>query len=89
MPEITPYSCADAFRRLDDFLDRELSAEELDQVRRHLEVCAVCSAEFRFEASVIRSVRSKLERLVAPPDLHARVWRSVNEARRAAIRPDE
>ena len=87
MPEPDPITCAEAFRRLDDYLDRELAPEELERVRAHLEACAVCAAEFRYEASVIREVRGKLQRIAAPPDLYARVWRSVTEATRASLDP--
>jgi anti-sigma factor (TIGR02949 family) len=73
-------SCEDTFRRLDDYLDRELSEEEMDLVRVHLEECAVCSSEFQFEAGVIDSIRRKLRRIAAPPELIERVWQSLQRA---------
>ena len=78
--EITPGGCADAIRRLDDYLDRELSPVDLDRVRRHLEACALCAREFRFEAGLIREVRAKVNRIAVPADLHASVWRAVTRA---------
>jgi RNA polymerase sigma-70 factor, ECF subfamily len=65
--------CEVAFRRLDDYVDRELAAAEMALVRQHLEVCALCSAEFAFEASVIRDVKSKLQRIDVPGDFRSRV----------------
>lgn len=62
-------TCEEAFRRLDDYLDRRLTPEESRVIEEHLHVCAACAREFRFEASVIRSVRRKLRRLDAPPGL--------------------
>lgn len=67
--------CEVAFRRLDDYVDRELGAAEMDLVRQHLEVCALCSAEFAFEASVIKDVKSKLQRIDVPVDFRSRVAR--------------
>jgi mycothiol system anti-sigma-R factor len=67
------YTCEETFRRLDDYLDRELPAAETERVQRHLETCAWCAREFRFEASVLSQVREKVGRLSAPPDLMARV----------------
>ncbi len=66
-------SCADAFRRLDDYLDHELAAEELAAVREHLEACATCSGEFAVERDVLETVKAKLRGLAAPPDLLARI----------------
>jgi anti-sigma factor (TIGR02949 family) len=66
-------TCEDAFRRLDDYLDRELSPDEVRQVEEHLRTCEVCTSEFVFEASVLTGVRRKLRSLAAPSDLLARI----------------
>jgi anti-sigma factor (TIGR02949 family) len=63
------HTCEEAFRRLDDFLDRRLSPEETRLVKEHLQICDACTREFTFEASVISGVRRKLRQLEAPPDL--------------------
>jgi anti-sigma factor (TIGR02949 family) len=75
-------NCNEAFRRLDDYLDRELSPEEMKLVREHLEACAMCAAEFRFERSVIDEVRAKLKRLDVCPDLAERIAKALDEAER-------
>ena len=75
-------TCEELFRKLDDYLDRELSAEEMRLVREHLDVCAVCAGEYAFEESVLRNVREKVRRVAAPPDLLARVTRALEQARR-------
>ena len=67
------HTCEEAFRRLDDFLDRRLSPEETRLVEEHLQICAACTREFTFEASVINGVRRKLGHLEAPWDLLTRV----------------
>jgi len=64
-------TCEEVFRRLDDFVDRELSAEERQQVEEHLESCAVCAGEYRFEQSLIDELRAKLRRIQVPQRLRA------------------
>jgi len=63
------YTCDEAFERLNDFLDRELSAEEMALVRQHLETCADCTREFAFESSVLDTLKSKLRRIDLPQSL--------------------
>ena len=79
MSHLTRFTCEEAFRRLDDFLDRELSAGETELVHEHLEICAGCAREFRFEASVLRGVRAKLRQIevTLPPGLRDRVLRAL------------
>jgi anti-sigma factor (TIGR02949 family) len=67
------FTCEEVFVRLDDFLDRELAAEEARLVREHLEICAACASEYRFEAEVLEGVREKLRRLAVPGDLMAKI----------------
>lgn len=67
------HTCEEAFRRLDDFLDRRLTREETRLVEEHLQICAACTREFAFEASVLHGVRRKLRQLEAPADLLSRV----------------
>jgi anti-sigma factor (TIGR02949 family) len=66
-------TCEEAFRRLDDYLDRELSPDEMLLVEGHLRICEVCTSEFVFEASVLTGVRGKLRSISAPSDLLARI----------------
>jgi anti-sigma factor (TIGR02949 family) len=73
-------TCEEAFRRLDDYLDRQLSPEETRLIEEHLHHCAACSREFVFEASVIHAVRRKLRRLAAPPDLLERITQDIARA---------
>ena len=63
------YTCEETFRRLDDYLDRELSAEETRLVEEHLAICLLCTQEFTFEAGVLHHVRAKLRALRAPTKL--------------------
>jgi anti-sigma factor (TIGR02949 family) len=73
MSRLDRTNCEEAFRRLNDFLDRRLTPEEMRIIEEHLEVCAWCTREFNFEASVLYGVKRKLRQLDAPPDLVTRI----------------
>jgi anti-sigma factor (TIGR02949 family) len=82
MTHLNRYTCEEAFRRLDDYLDRELSAEEMTLVHEHLDICAGCAREFNFEASVLRGVREKLRQIDLPDSLQARIVAALGKAQR-------
>jgi len=82
MTHLNRYTCEEAFRRLDDYLDRELSAEEMTLVHEHLDICAGCAREFNFEASVLRGVREKLRQIDLPDSLQARILAALGNTRR-------
>jgi len=67
------FTCEEVFARLDDYLDRELGQEEIRLVREHLETCAACASEYKFEAGVLDGVREKLRRLAVPDGLMGRI----------------
>ena len=73
MTTLNRYTCEETFRRLDDYLDRELSPVEQQLVNEHLQVCAACAREFQFEASLLHSVRGKLRQIALPESLQSRV----------------
>lgn len=77
------HTCEEAFRRLDDFLDRRLSAEETRLVEEHLQICAACTREFNFESSVLEGVKRKLRHVEAPPDLLSRILGQIPEGGQA------
>ena len=77
MAQIDHYTCREAFARLEDYLDRELPADELDKVEEHLALCEVCAPEFAFEERVVRTMREKLLRVEVPAGLQARINRLI------------
>jgi anti-sigma factor (TIGR02949 family) len=79
-PPTDRYGCEETFRRLDDYLDRELTAAEMALVREHLGVCEMCAREFRFEARIVDDVKDKVRRLSAPPELLERVARTLRSS---------
>ena len=78
---LSRFTCEEAFRRLDDYLDRELSPTEMELVRQHLEICEGCAREFTFEGSVVDSVRTKLRQIDVPQGLTARIMGLVERSR--------
>jgi anti-sigma factor (TIGR02949 family) len=75
------YTCEEAFRRLDDYLDRELSVAEMELIHEHLSICEACAREFEFERSVLDRVGTKLRQFPLPEGLQARVQSIVRRAR--------
>jgi anti-sigma factor (TIGR02949 family) len=80
MNKIDRYTCQETFNRLNDYLDRELSPEEMRLVEEHLAVCAFCVLEFRFEANVLHQVRTKLHAIPAPEGLLNKVLIALDAA---------
>ena len=73
------YTCLETVRRLDDYIDRELSASERHEVERHLEVCDQCLQRFRFETAVVDELRTKVRRVNVPPELEERLRKALRE----------
>jgi mycothiol system anti-sigma-R factor len=60
------YTCEQVFQRINDYLDRELSAEEMALVRAHLDTCTACANEYKFEGTVLTELKAKLRRIDLP-----------------------
>lgn len=67
------YTCEQVFQRINDYLDRELSAEEMALVRAHLDTCTVCASEYNFEATVLAELKAKLRRIDLPASALAKI----------------
>jgi anti-sigma factor (TIGR02949 family) len=81
------YTCEQAFLRLDDYIDREISPAERQLVEAHLAVCEVCLKEFEFQAKLIETLRQKMRRIAVPEDLMARISRLLEEPEETAPPP--
>ncbi len=66
-------SCEEALQRLDDYVDRELSSTDVEEIKGHLDACNDCSQHFTFEQRIVEEVRTKLVRLDIPNDLRQKV----------------
>jgi anti-sigma factor (TIGR02949 family) len=68
--------CAEAVRRLWDYLDRYLSTEDSEKVDQHLSFCRRCCGELEFAKELRRFLASRQAEDV-PPDVKARLQRLV------------
>jgi mycothiol system anti-sigma-R factor len=66
-------NCRDCARALNPYLDRELSDEDVAQVRSHLEACTGCLHLYQFEESLRRLVRVRCREQGAPESLRQRI----------------
>ena len=66
-------TCLDVFRRLYDYLDRELGRDETRLVEQHLALCATCAAEYGFEKQLAETLTAKLRRVDLPAALRLRI----------------
>ena len=80
MPHLDRYTCEQVFRRMDDYLDRELKPAELARVREHLETCAACAREHRFEDALLGDLKAKLRRVAVPSELQGCIERQLAAA---------
>jgi len=72
------FTCEEVFQRLNDYLDKELTDREIRLVEEHLETCAVCASEYRFEGQLLESLRAKLRNPNLPPDLVEKIRAALN-----------
>jgi mycothiol system anti-sigma-R factor len=66
-------NCQECIDQLERYVDRELSAAEVEQIKHHLDDCPPCAERFQFEASVKRLVRRCCEQDTAPPALREKL----------------
>lgn len=71
-------NCEESYKRLHDFLDRELTAEEIEEVKMHIHRCPPCEVEFRFEESVLRHVRRCMGDVPCPGELEKMVSAAID-----------
>ena len=68
------YSCEEAVKRLNEYLDHEMSGAERDVVLKHLEICRPCLRRFTFEKTLVLSLRQKVTLLCAPVALREKLY---------------
>jgi anti-sigma factor RsiW len=78
-------TCAEAARRLWDYVDARLPKTPLAEVEAHLAICGTCAGHIAF-AHVMRRALAETSVLTAPGERHtalrARVLTAMNETRR-------
>jgi len=79
-------ACEAARLKLDDFIDRDLSLHEMNQVREHLGVCLSCARLFEFQRLFLREVRATLGDVPRVPSWALeRLSARLNEARAETV----
>jgi mycothiol system anti-sigma-R factor len=66
-------TCPSCLQALHPYVDRELSDEDIVQVREHLDGCRGCLHMYQFEASLRRLVRVRCQEQQAPDTLRIRI----------------
>ncbi|MFN2464716.1 MAG: mycothiol system anti-sigma-R factor [Candidatus Dormibacteria bacterium] len=69
--------CAGAMDKLHEYVDRELTSDELSQVRAHLDDCPPCQRHFEFEEQLKLLVHRKACPETAPQHLLAKILGSL------------
>ena len=66
-------NCQNCLQALNPYIDRELSDDDIDHVRTHLDECRSCVHLYQFQESVRRLVRVRCQELSAPDSLRAKI----------------
>ena len=66
-------NCDGCQEKLERYVDRELTASELDEVKQHLDDCPPCADFFQLQESFKKLVRRKGCPETAPPELVQRI----------------
>ncbi|MFN8234373.1 MAG: zf-HC2 domain-containing protein [Actinomycetota bacterium] len=74
----TPITCSEAVKRLWDYLDRVISAEDQERVEQHLSFCRTCCGELGF-AKELRAFLASSQVQEIPSDVKARLERFVQD----------
>jgi anti-sigma factor (TIGR02949 family) len=78
-------SCDSTRNQLDAYVDLELTAEDAQLVRHHLETCGGCTREAETRMALKSRVRGVVRAQAAPPELAVKVRRRLSE--QAVARP--
>ena len=75
-----PIDCERAMRQLWDYLDDELTAERMREIREHLMSCSRCLPHHDFERAFLEALASTRDEHAAPSELRGRVLESLRQA---------
>jgi anti-sigma factor (TIGR02949 family) len=73
-----PIGCAEAVRRLWDFLEHDLDAADQQAVEDHLAWCRRCCGELAFAREMQRMLRTRTSARL-PADVEERLTRTIDE----------
>jgi mycothiol system anti-sigma-R factor len=67
------YDCEECVRRLDQLVDRELSAPEVEEIHDHMDACGDCTRRYKFQEGLKRLVKLSCSEETAPAALRERL----------------
>jgi anti-sigma factor (TIGR02949 family) len=76
-PEV---NCERAMQQLWDFLDRELTDEQMAVVRHHVDTCTDCFPHHAWAERFLDALHSLRDERLMPPELKARVMEKLKNA---------
>lgn len=71
--EVDYYSCEEAVKRLNEYLDHQMTDMERLVVLKHLEICRPCLRRFTFEQTLVISLRRKVALLCVPTSVREKL----------------
>jgi mycothiol system anti-sigma-R factor len=71
------YDCEDCVRRLDQLVDKELSAPEVEEIHGHLGCCGDCTRRYQFQEGLKRLVKVSCSEERAPAALRERLRQQI------------
>jgi mycothiol system anti-sigma-R factor len=66
-------NCDGCLEKLERYVDRELTDDELNEVRGHLERCAPCEGRYELQVGLKRLVKHCCDQGTAPAHLRAKL----------------
>ena len=69
----TPFECSEALLRVFEYLDGEMTAEDVSRVRAHLDACAECFRQYDLDQMVKMVVKRSCGPRPAPTQLRSSI----------------
>lgn len=79
MSKPNAYDCEQAFRHLGDYLDRELTADEIEKIEEHLHTCEECAHEFKFEDELLACLKAKARLAKVPEGFRESILKALDQ----------
>jgi predicted anti-sigma-YlaC factor YlaD len=75
-------TCGEIRWELNDYIDRELTPEEMHMVTTHLTACVICAEQLLLNRAQLIHIRRQLGRIQMPAHLEAEIFTTLSRAHR-------